>query len=115
MTRPGIEPTTSRSRGGRLSHKATVAVGPIRAAATDPVAAPEGPGEGRVAQGTELLLHQRAAVVGEVGHRGEQHRQRHAPSVGPHLMQVTCRQPTGSTTALSRTFVKLKYKKIFKI
>ena len=26
MTRPGIEPTTSRSRGGRLSHKATVEV-----------------------------------------------------------------------------------------
>ena len=26
MTRPGIEPTTSRSRGGRLNPKATVAV-----------------------------------------------------------------------------------------
>ena len=41
MTRPGIEPTTSRSRGGRLNHKATVAVG------HDPVAwAKEKPKEG---------------------------------------------------------------------
>ena len=49
----------------------------------------EGPGEDGVTQGTELLLHEGAPVILEGRNRGEEHRERQAPSVRPHLMQVT--------------------------